>query len=102
MKSYLVFQLDKIEKKKIAGLLYSLRILKKSWESISMYFICGFLRFMVLNLFFVIIDRFSKYYMFILAPHACPAKEATRLVFNHVVNTLGCLKILLMIGMHSL
>lgn len=53
-------------------------------------------------MFFVIIDRFSKYSMFILAPHACLAKEAARLFFNHVENTLECLKILLMIGMHSL
>ena len=34
---------------------------------------------------FMIVDRFSKYVVFILTPHVCPVEEAARLFFNHVV-----------------
>ena len=42
VKSCLVFQLDKTEKKKMAGLLQLLSILERPWQSISMDFITGF------------------------------------------------------------
>lgn len=38
---------------------------------------------------FVVVDRFSKYSVFILAPDACPMEEATRLFFNHAVKYFG-------------
>ena len=41
---------------------------------------------------FVIVDRFSKYVMSVLAPDAYPAEEATRLFFNNVVEYFGLLK----------
>ena len=38
---------------------------------------------------FVIVDRFSKYSVYIHALDACHAKEATKLFFNHVVKHFG-------------
>ena len=38
---------------------------------------------------FVIVDRFSKYSVFIPAPSACPAEDVTRLFFSHVVKHFG-------------
>lgn len=34
---------------------------------------------------FMVVDRFSKYVIFIPSPHACPMEEVVRLFFNHVV-----------------
>ncbi|RVX23256.1 Transposon Tf2-2 polyprotein [Vitis vinifera] len=38
---------------------------------------------------FVIVDRFSKYSVFIPALDACPAEEVARLFFSHVVKHFG-------------
>ena len=37
----------------------------------------------------VVVDRFSKYAVFIAAPHACTAHEAAELFLNHVVKIFG-------------
>lgn len=37
----------------------------------------------------VVVDRFSKYAVFILVPHECPVEEATILFFRNVVKYLG-------------
>ena len=50
-----------------------------------MDFIGGFPKVREFKSFFMIVDRLSKYVVFILAPHACPVKEVARLFFNHVV-----------------
>ena len=38
---------------------------------------------------FVVMDRFSKYFVFIPTPNACPIEEATRLFFTNVVKHFG-------------
>ena len=38
---------------------------------------------------FVVVDRFSKYAVFIPAPDACPAEEAAKLFFSNVVKHFG-------------
>ena len=38
---------------------------------------------------FVMVDRFSKYLVFMAAPEACPTKEADNLFFSHVVKHFG-------------
>ncbi|KAL6319749.1 hypothetical protein AAG906_036807 [Vitis piasezkii] len=72
VKSCLVCQLDKTERKKAAGLLQPLPIPEKPWESISMDFITGFPKVRDFKSVFVVVDRFSKYVVFIPAPDACP------------------------------
>ena len=54
-----------------------------------MDFITGFPKVHDFKFIFVIVDRFSMHSMFRLAPNACPAEEATRLFFNHVVKHFG-------------
>ena len=68
VRSCLVCQLDKIERKKSTGLLQPLSIPKKPWESISMDIIGGFPKEREFILVFMIVDRFSKYAVFVLAP----------------------------------
>ena len=54
-----------------------------------MDFITGFPKFHDFKSIFVVVDRFSKYAMFIPAPDACPAEEAAKLFFNNVVKHFG-------------
>ena len=53
------------------------------------HFISGFSKVEEFKSIFVIVDWFSKYVVFIPAPHACPTEEATRLFLNHVVKYFG-------------
>ena len=81
--------MDKTERKKNAGLLQPLPVAKKPWESISMDFITGFPNVRDFKSIFVVVDRFSKYFMFIPTLDACLVEEATRLFFDHVVKHFG-------------
>ena len=89
VRSCLVCQLDKSERKKAARLLQPLPIPEKPWESISMHFISGFPKVSDYKSIFVIVDRFSKYAVFIPAPDACPAEVAAKLFFSKVVKYFG-------------
>ena len=85
-------QLDKTKRKKIVRLLQPLPILEKPWESISMDFISGFPKVSDYKSIFVVIDRFSKFAMFIPAPEACHVEEVAILFFRNVVRYFGLLK----------
>ncbi|CAA0826951.1 Unknown protein [Striga hermonthica] len=85
----LVFQQDKTEKKKEAGLLQPLPIPDKPFQSLSLDFIGGFPKVKGMASVLVIVDRFSKYGIFIAAPGACSADLAAELVFKHVVKYFG-------------
>ena len=89
VKSCLVYQMDKTERKNAAGLLQPLSIPERPWENISMDFITGFPKVRDFKSVFVVVDRFSKYVVFILAPEACPAEEAAKLFFSNVVKHFG-------------
>ena len=89
VKSCLVCQLDKTEKKKMSGFLQPLLILEKPWKSVYMDFISGFPKALECKSIFVVIYRFSKYLVFMVAPEACPAEEVTNLFFSHVVIHFG-------------
>ncbi|KAL0419180.1 UNVERIFIED_CONTAM: hypothetical protein Sradi_1331500 [Sesamum radiatum] len=73
----LVCQLDKVERKKEVGLLQPLSIPEVSWQSMFMDFISGFPKVNGMACILVVIDRFSKYGIFIVAAHACPVETAT-------------------------
>ncbi|RVW58793.1 Transposon Tf2-2 polyprotein [Vitis vinifera] len=68
---------------------YPLLIPEKPWESISMDFISGFPKVRDFKSVFVVVDRFSKYAVFIPAPDTCPAEEAAKLFFSNVVKHFG-------------
>ena len=89
VKSCLVCQMDKIERKKGVGLLQPLPIPERPWENISMDFITGFPTVRDFKSVFIVVDRFSKYAVFLLAPDACPVEEAARLFFSNVVKHFG-------------
>ncbi|KAK4403129.1 Transposon Ty3-I Gag-Pol polyprotein [Sesamum angolense] len=89
VRTCLVCQLDKVERKKEAGLLQPLPIPEVPWQSISMDFISGFPKVNGMASVLVVVDHFSKYGIFIVAPHACPAETATELFFKNVTKYFG-------------
>ena len=89
MKSCLVCQLDKTEKKKMAGLLQPLPIPEKPYQCVSMDFITGFPKARECKSIFVMVDLFSKHSLFMAVPDACPAEEVANLFFSHVVKHFG-------------
>lgn len=89
VKSCLVCQLNKTKMKKTIRLLQPLPFLEKLWENISMNFIIEFPKVRDFKSIFVIVDRFSKYSIFIPTPDACPVEEVDRLFFSHVVKYFG-------------
>ena len=89
VRTCLVCQQDKIEMKKPAGLLQPLPIPERPWESVSMDFIVGLPNVNGLSNIMVVVDRFSKYAVFIPASKVCPADEAARLFLKHVVKYFG-------------
>ncbi|KAL0368286.1 UNVERIFIED_CONTAM: Transposon Tf2-12 polyprotein [Sesamum calycinum] len=89
VRTCLVCQLDKVERKKEAGLLQPLPIPEVPWQSVSMDFITGFPKVNGMASILVVVDRFSKYGIFIAAPHACPAETAAELFFKNVTKYFG-------------
>ena len=81
--------MDKTERKKAIGLLQPLPIPTRPWDSISMDFITGFPKVRDFKSIFVVVDRFSKYVVFIPASDACPEEKAAKLFFNNVVKHFG-------------
>ncbi|KAK4380947.1 hypothetical protein Sango_3015600 [Sesamum angolense] len=84
-----VCQLNKVERKKEVGLLQPLPIPEVPWPSISMDFISGFPKVNGMASVLVVVDRFSKYGIFIIAPHACPAETTAELFFQNVTKYFG-------------
>ena len=80
-----VCQVDKTERKKEAELLQALSIPERPWQCVSMDFINGFPKVEGFESVLIVVDRLSKYVVFIPAPSECPAKEATRIFFSNVV-----------------
>ena len=89
VKTCLVCQQDKVEKKKEAALLQSLPIPKRPWVSVSMDFIGGFPKVDGMSSVMVVVDRFSKYAVFIAAPLTCPSDVAATLFYRYVVKYFG-------------
>jgi len=89
VKTCFVCQQDKTEQRVPAGLLEPLPILEQPWENISMDFIIGLPKSEGCNIIMVVVDWFSKYGIFILAPAKCPAEIATLLFLRHVVKYWG-------------
>lgn len=54
-----------------------------------MDFIIGFPKVNRLSSIMVVVDRFSKYDMFIVAPTACPSNVTAELFFQNVVKYFG-------------
>ena len=85
VKTCLIFQPDKVEQAKQAGLLEPLPIVERPWESISMDFILELPMYEGYDSIMVVVDQFSKYGTFIPAPRDCTTEEVGRLFFKNVV-----------------
>ncbi|GKE38115.1 putative nucleotidyltransferase, ribonuclease H [Tanacetum coccineum] len=85
VRTYLIFQQDKIEKKKSRGLLEPLPTPKGLWESVSMDFITCLLKSEGSGTIIVVVDRFSKYETFIAAPPDVTADDTSKLFFKNMV-----------------
>ena len=59
------------------------------WQCVSMDFIEGFSKFEGSGSVLVVVDRFSKYAVFIPAPSKCPGEEAAHIFFSNVVKHFG-------------
>lgn len=88
VKSCLVCPLDKTERKKEAGLLQPLPIAVRPWASVLMDFISGFPKDGKASIM-VMVDRFSKYGIFVAAPTLCSSEVAVELFYKHVVKNFG-------------
>jgi len=89
VKTCLVCQQDKTEQRVLTGLLEPLSIPERPWESISMDFIMGLPKSEGCNIIMVVVDRISKYGIFIPSPAKCPAEVAAPLFLKHVVKYWG-------------
>ena len=62
-------------------MLQSLLISDKSWVSISMDFIVGFLKEDGINTVMVVMNRFTKYVVFVVTSIVCTIKIVIRLLY---------------------
>ena len=85
VKTCLVCQQDKGLTQKEAGLLQPLPILKSPWISVSMDFITGMPKVKGMSSVFVVVDRFSKYAVFMVAPSTCTVEVVANLFYRNVV-----------------
>jgi IS30 family transposase len=89
VRTCLICQQDKTVRQREAGLLQPLQIADKPWVSVSMDFIVGFPKVDDMNAVMVVVDRFSKYAVFIAAPSVCTAEVAARMFYRNVVKYFG-------------
>ncbi|KAL0362061.1 UNVERIFIED_CONTAM: Transposon Ty3-G Gag-Pol polyprotein [Sesamum calycinum] len=89
VRTCLVCQLNKVEKKKETGLLQPLPIPEGPWQSVSMDFIPSFLKVNGIASILVAVDRFSKYGIFMVASHACPTEMVAKLFFKNITKYFG-------------
>jgi hypothetical protein len=89
VKTCLVCQQDKAERRIEAGLLQPLPIPEKPWVSVSMDFISGFPEVKGFDGVMVVVDRFSKYGIFRPTPKNCSAETAAEEFYRHLVKLFG-------------
>ncbi|GKC48952.1 putative nucleotidyltransferase, ribonuclease H [Tanacetum coccineum] len=89
VRTCLISQQDKIEKKKSRGLLEPLPTHKGPWESVSMDFITCLLKSERSGSIIVVVYRFSKYETFIAAPPDVTADDTSKLFFKNMVKYYG-------------
>ena len=73
-------------------MLQPLPIPKSPWISVSIDFITGMPKVKGMGLVFVVVDRFSKYAVFMAALSTCTTEVATDLFYRNVVKYFGLLE----------
>jgi hypothetical protein len=89
VKTCLVCQQDKVEQWREVRLLQPLPIPNRPWASVSMDFLGGFPKAEGMGAIMVVMDRFSKYVVFIVVLCASSADLVTRMFFANVVKIFG-------------
>ena len=89
VKTCLICQQDKWLTQKEAGLLQPLPILQSPWISISFDFITSLPKVKGMDSIFVVLDRFSKYAIFIVAPSTYTTEVAADLSYRNMVKYFG-------------
>jgi hypothetical protein len=89
VKTCLVCQQDKGSQRKEAGLLQPLPVPDKPWASVSMDFIGGFPKVDGMEAVMVVVDRLSKYAVFMAVSSTCSAELAAKMLFANVVKIFG-------------
>ena len=89
VKTCLVCQQDKTEQQASAGLLQPLPIPERPWESVSMDFITSLPVSEGCTNIMVVVDRLTKYGIFIPAPKELPAELAAKLFMKNVAKYWG-------------
>ena len=89
VRSCLTCQTDKVERRRPAGLLQPLPVPERPWASVSMDFVGPFPEVRGMQSVFVVVDRFSKYAIFVGAPKECTAEVTAELFFANVVKYFG-------------
>ena len=89
VKTFLVCQQDRGLTQKEASLLQPLPILESPWMSISLDFITSMPKVKGMGSIFVVVDRFSKYVVFMAAPSTCTVEVAADLFYRNVVKYFG-------------
>ncbi|KAK9113309.1 hypothetical protein Syun_020106 [Stephania yunnanensis] len=89
VRTCLVCQQDKTERRKAPGLLEPLPVPDRPFQSISMDFIIGLPKVQGMTNVLVVVDRFSKYATFIAAPKNCDADTTAELFLKHVAKYWG-------------
>lgn len=89
VKTCLVFQQDKVENQVARGLLQSLPIAERPWETVTMDFIVALPTSEGYISIIVVVDKFSKHATFIAAPTDVTAENTAKLLFKHVVKYWG-------------
>ena len=78
-----------MEQRKEVGLLQPLPVPNRPWVSISMDFVGGFPTVEGMSAVMVVMDRFSKYAVFIVVPVTCLVELAAKLFFANMVKIFG-------------
>ncbi|KAK9181022.1 hypothetical protein WN944_024159 [Citrus x changshan-huyou] len=89
VRTCLACQQDKVNHQLLVGLLEPLPIASRPWESVTMDFISALPKSEGCGSIMVVVDRYSKYTTFIVAPTDCKADEAARLFVKHIVKLWG-------------
>ena len=89
VKTCIICQQDKVLRAKAFGLLEPLPVPQKPFESVSMDFISTLPKVGEYTSILVVVDRFSKYAIFIPAPVNCTAEETAYLFMKNVVKYFG-------------
>ena len=89
VRTCLICQQDKPINQRPGGLLEPLPVPSRPWECITMDFIVSLPKAQGCSSIYVVVDRFSKYAIFVPAPATCSAADTAKLFVRNVIKHWG-------------